>query len=130
MAMLGNAPLLARGLLTATTLGGWEGGLSGSAQGLACHAMRGSYIALLATARPSDGGLQVEQLVAVVDAGRLVNPAIARQQVEGGPIFGLAAAVGATTDYDGGVANARTPHQPGPPQLSTSPQLLLKIIDS
>src|SRR3546814_12480398 len=73
MAMLGNAPLLARCLLTATTLGGWEGGLSGSAQGLACHAMRGSYIALLATARPSDGGLQVEQLVAVVDAGRLVK---------------------------------------------------------
>src|SRR3546814_4542529 len=68
MAMLGDAPLLARCLLTATTLGGWEGGLSGSAQGLACHAMRGSYIALLATARPSDGGLQVEQLVAVVDA--------------------------------------------------------------
>src|SRR3546814_9241429 len=33
MAMLGNAPLLARCLLTATTLGGWEGGLSGSAQG-------------------------------------------------------------------------------------------------
>src|SRR3546814_3274052 len=65
MAMLGDAPLLARCLLTATTLGGWEGGLSGSAQGLACHAMRGSYIALLATARPSDGGLQVEQLVAV-----------------------------------------------------------------
>src|SRR3546814_3399284 len=62
--------------------------------------MRGSYIALLATARPSDGGLQVEQLVAVVDAGRLVNPAIARQQVEGGLIFGLAAAVGATTDYE------------------------------
>src|SRR3546814_20854715 len=61
----------------------------------------------LATARPSDGGLQVEQLVAVVDAGRLVNPAIARPQVEGGLIFGLAAAVGATTDYDGGVATAR-----------------------
>src|SRR3546814_15693031 len=70
MAMLGNAPLLARCLLTATTLGGWEGGLSGSAQGLACHAMRGSYIALLATARPSAEGLQVEQLVAVFAAGR------------------------------------------------------------
>src|SRR3546814_17180241 len=44
MAMLGDAPLLARCLLTATTLGGWAGGLSGSAQGLACHAMRGRYI--------------------------------------------------------------------------------------
>src|SRR3546814_15639839 len=47
MAMLGDAPLLARCLLTATTLGGWEGGLSGSAQGLACPAIRGRTIPLL-----------------------------------------------------------------------------------
>ncbi|MDO9367077.1 MAG: molybdopterin-dependent oxidoreductase [Sphingopyxis sp.] len=130
MAMLGNAPLLARCLLTATSLGGWEGGLSGTSQGLACHAMRGSYIALMATARQSDRGLQVEQLVAVVDAGRLVNPVIARQQIEGGLIFGLAAAVGATTDYEGGVATARKIGQLGLPVLSQTPQILIEFIDS
>ena len=53
--------------------------------------------------------------VAVVDAGRLVNPAVARQQVEGGLIFGLAAAVGATTDYAGGIATARKLGQLGLP---------------
>lgn len=130
MAMLGDAPLLARCLLTATSLGGWEGGLSGSAQGLACHSMRGSHIALMATARPSEKGLQVEQLVAVVDAGRLVNPAIARQQVEGGLIFGLAAAVGATTDYEGGLATARRFGQLGLPRLSQTPQILVEFVDS
>ena len=130
MAMLGQAPLLARCLLTATSMGGWEGGLSGSAQGLACHSMRTSHIALMATARQSDRGLQVEQLVAVVDAGRLVNPAIARQQVEGGLIFGLAAAVGATTDYAGGVASARKLGQLGLPRLSQTPQILIEFIDS
>ncbi|WP_443027785.1 molybdopterin cofactor-binding domain-containing protein [Sphingopyxis sp. MWB1] len=130
MAMLGDAPLLARCLLTATSLGGWEGGLSGSAQGLACHSMRGSHIALMATARQSDKGLQVEQLVAAVDAGRLVNPAIARQQIEGGLIFGLAAAVGATTDYEGGLATARKLHQLGLPRLAQSPRILVEFIDS
>lgn len=130
MAMLGESPLLARCLLTATSLGGWEGGLSGTAQGLACHSMRGSHIALMATARPSENGLQVEQLVAVVDAGRLVNPAVARQQIEGGLIFGLAAAVGATTDYEGGVATARKFGQLGLPRLSQSPQMLIEFIDS
>lgn len=130
MAMLGQAPLLARCLLTATSLAGWEGGLSGTAQGLACHSMRGSHIALVATARPSDRGLQVEQLVAVVDAGRLVNPAIARQQIEGGLVFGLAAAVGATTDYDGGVATARKLGQLGLPRLSQVPQIVVEFIDS
>lgn len=130
MAMLGKAPLLARCLLTATSLGGWEGGLAGSAQGLACHSMRGGHIALMATARQSEKGLQVEQLVAVVDAGRLVNPVIARQQIEGGLIFGLAAAVGATTDYAGGVATARKLGQLGLPRLAQSPNILVEFIDS
>jgi isoquinoline 1-oxidoreductase beta subunit len=130
MAMLGNSPLLARCLLTATSLGGWEGGLSGTTQGLACHSMRDSHIALMATARQSERGLQVEQLVAVVDAGRLVNPVIARQQIEGGLIFGLAAAVGATTDYEGGLATARKLGQLGLPDLSQTPQILVEFVDS
>ncbi|SEH16810.1 isoquinoline 1-oxidoreductase, beta subunit [Sphingopyxis sp. YR583] len=130
MAMLGNSPLLARCLLTVTSLGGWEGGLSGTAQGLACHSMRGSHIALMATARQTEKGLQVEQLVAVVDAGRLVNPAIARQQIEGGLIFGLAASVGATTDYEGGLATARKFGQLRLPDLSQTPQIVVEFIDS
>ena len=130
MAMLGQSPLLARCLLTATSLAGWEGGMSGTAQGLACHSMRGSHIALVATARPSERGLQVEQLVAVVEAGRLVNPAIARQQIEGGLIFGLAAAVGATTDYKGGLATARKLGQLGLPRLAQTPQILVEFLDS
>ena len=74
--------------------------------------------------------MQVEQIVAVVDAGRLVNPAIARQQIEGGLVFGLAAAVGATTDYDGGVATARKLGQLGLPRLSQVPQIVVEFIDS
>lgn len=130
MAMLGGAPLLARCLLTATSLGGWEGGISGTAQGIACHSLRDSHIALMATARPSDKGLQVEQLVAVVDCGRIVNPAVARQQIEGGLIFGLAAAVGAVTDYEGGVATARKLAQLGLPRLSQTPEILIEFVDS
>lgn len=130
MAMLGSAPLLARCLLTATSLGGWEGGISGTAQGIACHSLRGSHIALMATARPSEKGLQVEQLVAVIDCGRIVNPAIARQQIEGGLIFGLAAAVGAVTDYEGGIATARKLAQLGLPRLSQSPEILIEFVDS
>ena len=130
VAMLGESPQLARCLLTATSLGGWEGGVAGTAQGLACHSMRGSHIALMATARPSERGLQVQQLVAVVDAGRLVNPAVARQQVEGGLIFGLAAATGATTDYGGGIAAARKLGQLGLPRLSQSPEIIVEFVDS
>lgn len=130
MAMLAQPPLLARCLLTASTLGGWKGGQAGSLQGLACHAMQGSHIALMATVRPSSQGMKIIQLVAAVDAGRLVNPEIAKQQIEGGLIFGLAAATGATSDFEGGYAQARKLSQIGLPTLSQSPEILVEFIES
>jgi isoquinoline 1-oxidoreductase beta subunit len=130
MAMLGGHPELARCLTTATMIGGWEGGIAGSGQGLACHSMRGSHIALMASARPSEGGLRVERLVAVVDSGRIVNPAVARQQIEGGLVFGLAAAVGATTDYLNGVATARRLGQLNLPKLAQCPEISVEFLES
>jgi isoquinoline 1-oxidoreductase subunit beta len=130
MAMLSGAPDVARCLISATTLGGWEGGVPEAAQGLACHSMRGSHIALMATATMGPKGLRVTQLVAAVDCGRIVNPAVARQQIEGGLIFGLAAAVGATTEYVGGVASARKLGQLGLPRLSHCPEITVELLES
>lgn len=130
MGMLSGAPELARCLITATTLGGWEGGIAGSTQGIACHSMRGSHIAVMASANIGAGGLRVTRLVAAVDCGRVVNPAILRQQIEGGLVFGLAAAVGATTDYQNGVATARTIGQLGLPKLQHCPEISIEILES
>lgn len=130
MGMLSGAPEVARCLISVTTIGGWEGGVAEAAQGLACHSMRGSHIALMATATFGPNGLRVTQLVAAADCGRIVNPAIARQQIEGGLIFGLAAAVGATTDYAGGLAEARKLGQLGLPRLSHCPEITVELIDS
>lgn len=130
MAMLSGAPDVARCLISATTIGGWEGGIAEAAQGLACHSMRGSHIALMATATFGADGLRVTRLVAAVDCGRIVNPAIARQQIEGGLVFGLAAAVGATTDYVGGIAAARKLGQLGLPRLSHCPEIIVELLES
>ena len=59
-------------------------------------------IACVATARRGEGGVRVDQLSAVVDIGRIVNLDIARQQIEGGLIFGLGLALGAP-EYEDGV---------------------------
>lgn len=130
IALLGKEALLAKSLLSATSLGGWEGGIAGSGQGIACHSMHGSHIALMAAARPAEGGFQVERLVAVVDAGRLVNPEVARQQIEGGLIFGLAAAMGATSDYADGRATSRKLRDLGLPKLAQCPEILVEMIES
>ena len=92
--MLGGEARLARCLSTAAALGGWEGGVPGSGQGIAAHAFRGSRIAVLAEAHYGDGGMPVvDRLVAAVDCGQVVNPDLVRQQIEGGLIMGLSAAL-------------------------------------
>lgn len=128
--MLRKNPVLARCLSTASAMAGWEGGIAGSGQGLACHSLRGSHIAVCVQAGMSELGIQVDRIVAVADVGRLVNPDIARQQIEGGLIFGLAAALGATTPYKAGVASARKLGQLRLPMLKDSPEISVEFIES
>ncbi|MEQ1687317.1 MAG: molybdopterin cofactor-binding domain-containing protein, partial [Sphingopyxis sp.] len=130
MGMLGVSPDLARCLQSAAEIGGWNGGQAGSGHGLACTSMDGSHIALLAEARPGTAGLVVERLVAVVDVGRVLNPNIVRQQVEGGLVSGLAMAVGAVTRYRRGLAAARRLRDLGLPTLAQMPQISVEILPS
>jgi isoquinoline 1-oxidoreductase beta subunit len=130
MSMLGNATDLARCLQTVSALGGWEGGAAGSGQGIACASLRGSHIAVMAVARPGAGGLVVERLVIAADIGRVLNPSLARQAIESGAVFGLAAAIGATTRYRKGVARARHMGDLGLPKLAQMPAITVELIDS
>ena len=128
--MLGHQPRLARCLSTAAALGGWEGGVAGSGQGIAAHAFRGSYVAVLAEAHVDGGRIQVDRLVAAVDCGRQINPDLVRQQIEGGLIFGLAHALGASTGFAGGLAEARGLGSLRLPRLADTPDLTVELIGS
>jgi len=130
ISMLAGKTDLARCLARAGVVGEWEGGQAGSTKGLAIHSMRGSHIACIADARFGPRGLQVRRLVAVVDCGRLVNPDIARQQIEGGLVFGLAALVGTTTRYRNGLATARRMADLRLPGLAQSPEIIVEFIAS
>ena len=129
--MLGGEPRLARCLSTAASLGGWEGGVPDSGQGIAAHGFRGSYIAVMAEARMGPGGRPVvERLVAAVDCGRMVNPDVVRQQIEGGLIFGLASAIGAATGFAGGLATARGFDRLVLPRLADTPDITVEFVAS
>ncbi len=111
VAMLGGEPRLVAALEGAAQLATWGGGGGGSGQGIACHTMtlaapeglRAGYIAVVATARAEAGALRVASLAAFCDIGRIVNRDIARQQIEGGLLFGLAYAVGGSTRWNAGL---------------------------
>jgi isoquinoline 1-oxidoreductase beta subunit len=130
MAMLGGNPRLARCLSTLTALGGWQGGEPGTAQGLAVHSAHGSAIAVLAEARGDNGRIRVDRLAAVVDAGRLINPDLVRQQIEGGLVFGMALALGCAPGLAGGVAGARQLRDLGLPRLADAPEITVELLPS
>lgn len=128
MQMLVGQTRLARCLTGVATLAGWDGGAENSGKGLACHSMYGSHIAVIATARTGDQGVRVERISAVVDCGRLINPELARQQVEGGIIFGLAQALGSATEYENGLPIARRLRDIDLPQISDIPEIDIEFI--
>ncbi|MGI4731818.1 MAG: molybdopterin cofactor-binding domain-containing protein [Janthinobacterium lividum] len=130
IAMLGGDPRLARCLSTAASLGGWDGGGPGSGQGIAAHAFRGSRIAVLAEARIEGGRIRVDRLVAAVDCGRAINPDLVRQQIEGGLIFGMAQALGASTGYTAGLPDAHGFGGLGLPRLADVPDVTVELIRS
>ncbi len=129
--MLGGDARLARCLSTAAALGGWEGGVPGSGQGIACHSFRGSHIAVLAEAHIGDDQRpRVDRLVAAVDCGRQINPDVVRQQIEGGLIFGMAAALGGSTAFTENLADARRFGDLSLPRLADTPDITIEMVRS
>jgi isoquinoline 1-oxidoreductase beta subunit len=129
--LLGGAPRLARAITTAAAIGGWDGGAPGSNLGLACASLYGSHIGLLAEATlGADQKIKVSRLVAAVDAGRIVNPGLVRQQVEGGLLSALAAAVIQAPEWVAGMPRATPLRGRGFERLHEVPKIEVEIIGS
>ena len=134
MFLLGGDPRLAACLQQAASLAQWGGGAAGTGQGLACWKMtlgtREGRIALVASARHDDRGIRVDKLTAVADIGRIVNVDVARQQIEGGLLFGLGLATGSSTAYAKGLPLTGRLGMLGLPLLADCPEVLVEFIDS
>jgi isoquinoline 1-oxidoreductase beta subunit len=131
MGLLVDNPRLALCLSKAATLGGWNGGGPGTGQGIACHSMAGSHVAVMAEARISDNGrVKVDRLVAVVDCGQIINPDIVRQQIAGGMIFGMSAATGAPVHVGRGLAGPERLGALHLPKLGDAPRITIELLAS
>jgi isoquinoline 1-oxidoreductase beta subunit len=128
--MMGGNPRLAHCLTTAAAMGGWQGGIAGSGQGIAVHQMQGSYAALLVEAGISGDKLSVSRIVAAVDCGDQVNPDIARQQIESGLIYGLAVAMGASVPYAKGLPTRAMLGRMNLPRLADIGEVTVELIRS
>jgi isoquinoline 1-oxidoreductase beta subunit len=130
MQMLGGQPRLAHCLTSVAAMGGWAGGARGSGQGLACAMMRGGAIAAMVEAGLVAGKVRVSRIVAVADCGAVPNPDIARQQIEGGLIFGLAMALGCAPSYVGDMPKGLRLADYGLPRLAEVGEIDVEVVES
>jgi isoquinoline 1-oxidoreductase subunit beta len=83
---------------------GWSSAVPpGRARGVAVQEAFGTHVAMIAeVSGDPNGAFRVERVVAAVDCGIVVNPSIARSQIEGGIGYGLCAALQGQVIIEGG----------------------------
>ena len=82
---------------------GWDKPLpAGRYRGVACFGCFSSYMAEVLEISMENDQPRVHRVVAVVDCGQVVNPAILEQQIQGGIVYGLANALRAKITIDKG----------------------------
>ena len=91
--MLKDAPRALAVLNLAAEKADWGAPRAGRFQGIALVNNIGSFTAEVAEVEIREGKLRVVRVVCAVDCGRIVNPAIVRQQMESGIVYGLTAAL-------------------------------------
>jgi len=95
-------------LKRAAEMAGWGQPLpAGVARGVAVHESFGSIVAQVVEVTKQDGKPHVKRVVCAIDCGTVVNPGIVAQQMEGGVIFGLSAALWGRVDIEDGVVRQR-----------------------
>jgi isoquinoline 1-oxidoreductase beta subunit len=84
---------------------GWGGSLpAGTGRGIAIHECYGSIVGAVAEVAVTKGGVAVKRAVVALDCGHAVNPLTVAEQLEGGTIWGLSAALfGKNTVKDGAI---------------------------
>jgi isoquinoline 1-oxidoreductase beta subunit len=131
MTLLGGNPRLARCIQAAASSGGWDGGARGSTLGLAACSAFGSHIGLMANATiGADQTVEVHRLVAAVDCGRIVNPQLVRQQIEGGLIWALGLANAREPEWAAGMPRSRPLGAIGLPRIARTPEIQVHLVPS
>jgi isoquinoline 1-oxidoreductase beta subunit len=103
----------------------------GRRRGLAVQAAFGSVVAQVAEVSvTADNAIRVHRVTCAVDCGTAINPDIVRQQMEGGILFGLSAALyGEITLEDGAVRESNF-HDYRQLRLGDSPAIDVHIVPS
>lgn len=133
LAMLGDHPRARRVLEAAAEKAGWGGNLpEGRGRGIAYHLSFGSYVAEVAEVSVDDrsGAVTVHKVTCAVDCGSVVNPAIVRDQMMGGIIMGLSAALREKVEVAAGGVRSANFFDYEILRMSEAPEVDVHIVES
>ena len=129
--LLKDAPRYLAVLNLAAEQAGWGQPLPpGRARGLALHGAFGSIVAQVAEVSLQDGQPRVHRVVCAIDCGTAINPGLIRQQMEGGVVFGLTAALFGRIDIQDGVVQQSNFHNYPMLTLAQAPEVETWIVPS
>lgn len=127
--LLANNPRLLRVLDIAAERAGWGGPLpAGHFHGVAVTYCFGSYNAQVAEVSVDSGRVRVHRVACVVDCGTAVNPAGVVQQMQGGIVYGLSAALRGRITIDRGRVVETNFHQYEPLRIDEMPVVDVHIV--
>jgi len=129
-AMLKNSPRLLAALNLAAEKANWGKAPAGRFQGIGLINNIGSYTAMVAEVSVTNGKLKVHKLTCAIDCGQVVNPLILQQQVEGGAVYGLTAALKGAITIDKGRAVQSNFHQYDMLRITEMPVIETHIVPS
>ena len=131
LAMLKDAPRHAAVLKKVAELSDWSApSAEGTAKGIAIVESFGTIVAQVIEVDMSSGKPKLLNVWAVCDAGFVVNPDGFRNQIEGGIVFGLTAAMYGELDLvDGGIKQSNF-HDYKMLRMNETPDITVEIINS
>ena len=89
----------------------------------------GTYIATVAEVEvDGDGQVKVRRYTSAIDCGAVVNPDIVKQQVEGGLLFGLTAALYGNITFENGRVQQSNFHDYRALRINETPQIEVHLI--
>lgn len=129
--LLADSPRLRHVLDVAAERAGWGGSLpAGHYQGVAVAAVFGSFNAQIAEVSISGGRLRVHRITCVVDCGQAINPATVIQQMQGGIVYGLTAALKGEITLENGRVQQSNFHNYDALRMDEMPYIDVVIVDS
>ncbi len=102
----------------------------GRARGIALFRSFGTYVAQVVEAGIENGAIRVYKVACAVDCGQVVNPHIVADQIEGGILFGLTAALYGEITLENGQVQQSNFHDYQLMRQYERPEVLVDIVGS